>query len=361
MNTSYSLISQHQTNCIINEDRYGINANSSCQDRANFGNGQSWKRGISSLLGAILFWTTLTHSVLADEPKPVELVVLGIAQDAGFPQAGCFKSCCKNAWLHPELRRQVSCLGLIDHHWGQCWMFDCSPDFPFQLQTLTQKLRSKTNRSRPIDGIFLTHAHIGHYAGLIHLGREVMGTRQVPTYVMPRMKSFLKRNGPWSQLVELENIRLIDLVADEPISLNPRIQVKPFQVPHRDEFSETVGFEIIGPRKKVIYLPDIDKWSRWNESIEQMVESVDIAFLDGTFFENGEIPGRDMTTIPHPFVAESISRFSALDSNQRKKVNFIHFNHTNPVLQPDHPARRQIKNAGMQIATEGQTVNLSSR
>jgi len=309
----------------------------------------------------VLFCLNDTADGQTQKPKQsVELIVLGIAQDAGFPQAACQKSCCELAWKNPSLRRHVASLGLIDHATGQKWLFDCTPDFPQQLQVLHEQSSNKNVRSdAPIlDGIFLTHAHIGHYSGLIHLGREVMGAQQIKTYCMPRMKSFLSQNGPWNQLVKLENIRTIEMAAATPIKLNERIEVTPFVVPHRDEFSETVGFKIQGPSKSVLFLPDIDKWSRWDQSIEKMIESVDIAYLDGTFFENGEIPGRDMALIPHPFVSESIRRFSPLVETERKKIRFIHFNHTNPVLQSDNAATRKINQAGMAIAKEKETAKL---
>jgi pyrroloquinoline quinone biosynthesis protein B len=297
--------------------------------------------------------------------------VLGIAQDAGFPQAGCGKDCCKQAWADPTLRRRVASLGVIDHATGQRWLFDCTPDFPSQLRMLDERVNlntdptqlktdpNKSQRKTPaLDGIFLTHAHIGHYSGLIHLGREVMGASKVPTYTMPRMQKFLINNGPWSQLVKLENIDLKPIQADVEIRLNQRVTVTPFLVPHRDEFSETVGFKIKGPSRTVVFLPDIDKWSRWDRSIEKLIEQVDLAYLDGTFFENGEIPGRDMALIPHPFVAESINRFAALDETERKKVKFIHFNHTNPVLQAGNQSARDIERASMAIAVEGEVVEL---
>lgn len=209
-----------------------------------------------------------------------------------------------------------------------------------------------------LDGIFLTHAHIGHYTGLIHLGREVIGADRTPVYAMPRMQKFLEANGPWSQLVSQNNIALQKIEAGVTIQLNERITVTPFQVPHRDEFSETVGFKISGPNKTIVFLPDIDKWTRWEQKIEAVIRGCDVAFLDGTFFQNGEIPGRDMAQIPHPFVITSIQRFSALDQAERNKVHFIHFNHTNPVLQPNNAATNQIERAGMHVAVQGAIVEL---
>lgn len=307
----------------------------------------------------VTLWAILNNGVCFGEEstttKPVQLLVLGIAQDAGFPQAGCKKQCCAAAWKDPSLRRMVSCIAVIDHESGARWLFDCTPDFPHQLRLLNDIDPAESHTQ--LSGIFLTHAHIGHYTGLMHLGREAMGTNNVPVYAMPRMKNFLESNGPWSQLVKLENISLLPISSETPVNLGS-VTVTPFLVPHRDEYSETVGFRISGPNKTAIFLPDIDKWSRWDESIEKLIASADIAYLDGTFFSNGEIPGRDMSLIPHPFVSESIKRFSPLDETQRKKVRFIHLNHTNPSLQPSSKAVREIERAGMRVAVEGEVVDL---
>ena len=190
-----------------------------------------------------------------------------------------------------------------------------------------------------------------------------MGADGVPVYGTAKMNRFLAGNGPWDQLVKLQNIKLVDLVPDQPLQLNERISVTAFQVPHRDEYSDTVGFKIATPKKTVAYLPDIDKWSRWNRSIEDVVKSVDVALLDGTFFSDGEIPGRDMSLIPHPFVKESIARFASLESEIRNRIRFIHLNHTNPAIRSGsnpklNSAARQITNAGMGLAIQGEIIVL---
>lgn len=289
----------------------------------------------------------------ADDPY---IVVLGIAQDAGYPQAACKKECCQAVWLDPSRRRFVSSLAIVDPESKQRWLIDCTPSFPDQLQLLDQMAEPAGNPG--ITGVFLTHAHIGHYAGLIHLGREVIGSKSVPVHVMPRMKTFLQGNGPWSQLIRLNNIDLRPMDADRAIRLNQRISITPFIVPHRDEFSETVGFKIDGPRKSVLFIPDIDKWERWSRKIEDELKQVDVAYLDGTFYADGELPNRAMSQIPHPFIAESMGRFDRLPGGERKKVRFIHLNHTNPALRPDSLANKAIEKAGMQVAKQGERFNL---
>jgi len=209
-----------------------------------------------------------------------------------------------------------------------------------------------------ISGIFLTHAHIGHYTGLAHLGFEVMGANKIPVYAMPRMMNFLSDNGPWSQLVTKENIIIESLQDGVIIKINDKIKITPFLVPHRDEYSETVGFNISGPNKSVLFIPDIDKWDLWQKDIVAEIERNDYLFLDGTFFDGTELPGRNMSQIPHPFIVESMQLFENLSIEEKSKIHFIHFNHTNPLYQTGSKARKVLNNAGFQVAKQGQIINL---
>jgi len=310
----------------------------------------------SILAFGLIFHIWSCHSkkeIPTELPTPTTpfIQVLGIAQDAGFPQANCQKKCCENAWQDLSIRRKVSCLAVIDPTENKGWILDATPDFKDQLFALENAL---PNTKTELAGILLTHAHIGHYTGLMHLGREAMGAKEVPVFAMPRLKNYLENNGPWSQLTHLKNIELKTLKNDSTIVLNKNIKVTPLQVPHRDEFSETVGFIVETNEKKALFIPDIDKWHLWKRNILTLIQSVDIAYLDGTFFKNGEIPGRDMSQIPHPFMEESMQFFEQLDINDKAKVQFIHFNHTNPVLQMESEARKEVFRKGFKIAVEGE-------
>jgi pyrroloquinoline quinone biosynthesis protein B len=289
-------------------------------------------------------------ATLSVQSQSVVLKVLGTAQDAGYPQAACQKECCKYVWPVKTDHIQVSCMGIVDKKSNQSWIIDATPDFPQQLYEL--------EKEAPLTGIFLTHAHIGHYTGLIYLGREVMGADNIPVHAMPRMTDFLGGNGPWSQLVKLNNIALKPLKADSTIVLTSQLKVTPLQVPHRDEFSETVGYLIESKNKSALFIPDIDKWHLWDRDIVTLIKQVDYALLDATFFANGEIPNRDMSEIPHPFVEESMQLFSQLSDMDKAKVYFIHFNHTNPLLQKGSIAQKEVLGAGFNIAEEGMILGL---
>ena len=284
------------------------------------------------------------------------LVILGIAQDGGYPQAGTKES---DAWDDLSLRRQVVCLGIVDPTTSQRWMIDATPDFKEQLHSLDI---IAPNPKRPgLAGIFLTHAHIGHYTGLMNLGREVMGAKNVPVYAMPRMYDFIQYNGPWDLLVRLNNIALHKIKEDSLIQLNENFSIKPILVPHRAEYTETVGYIIYGPNKKALFIPDIDKWKdldNWGVKIEDLIAEVDFAFLDGTFYEEGEIPGRLMSEIPHPFIEESISRFENLPKSEKDKIYFIHLNRSNPAIKLNSAEEKNISEKGFHVAHQMQRVTL---
>ncbi len=284
------------------------------------------------------------------------IVILGIAQDAGYPQSACEKECCKAFWEGKETKKLVSCLGIVDRSANQIWMLDATPDFKEQLKLLKEFQTDKSTQL--IDGIFITHAHIGHYTGLMDLGREAIGSDKTPVYAMPRMKSFLQNNGPWSQLVNLNNIVFNDLKNESTVQLNDNINITPFLVPHRDEFSETVGYKISGPKKSAIFIPDIDKWNQWDKDITQEIAKIDYAFLDGTFYKNGELPNRDMSLIPHPFIEESIQTFSKMEQIEKAKIFFIHFNHTNPLLKSNAKELKELQEKGLNIANEKQIFGI---
>ncbi|NNC85854.1 MAG: MBL fold metallo-hydrolase, partial [Bacteroidia bacterium] len=258
------------------------------------------------------------------------IIVLGTAQDAGSPHMNCRKDCCISLWDDANKKTNVVSLAIYDHELNQNWLFEATPDIAIQLN----ELKELTNDDSHLpSGVFLTHAHIGHYTGLQFFGKEAMGANEMPVYAMPNMKSYLESNGPWSQLVTQKNIQLNALQEDSVHSISKNLKVKPVLVPHRDEYSETVGYYIFFKKKTILFIPDIDKWQKWNKNISDEIKQVDYAFVDATFYNTNELPNRDMSEIPHPFVVESMELFDELPIEEKKKVYFIHLNHSNPLLK----------------------------
>ena len=295
----------------------------------------------------ILLFAFISNLLTAqDDPF---IYVLGVVQDAGYPQAGCYRPHCLPGWENAELRQGATSLAVVDPVANSKYLFEATPHLPEQLYNLE---RIAPDRRYSLGGIFLTHAHIGHYTGLMFFGFESMNADSLPVYAMPRMTEYLGTNGPWSQLVTMNNIVLQELKDQQSVKLS-NVTVTPMLVPHRDEFSETVGYQIGGPNKTALFIPDINKWQIWDRSIIEEIRAVDYALVDATFFDGNELPGRNIADIPHPFVVESMELFEELAAGDKAKVWFIHLNHSNPLLNRESTAFQQVTDRGFNVAREG--------
>ena len=300
-----------------------------------------------------------------DEPKPrFEVIVLGRAQDGGLPHLGCERGCCVQARRTGRLETPA-CLGVRDLESGALIMLEASPAIETQV-ALLHELTGTTDRGRrPVDGILLTHAHIGHYAGLVQLGREVASTKSVPVWSTPRFAGFLRENGPWSQLVKLGQIELMEIspgttdgktapVAFEPL---PGLEVEAFLVPHRDEFSDTVAYKLHGPRKTILFCPDVDRWDAHDGLLESLLDGVDVAYVDATFYDGRELPGRNILEVPHPPMIRTMELLEEVGRESPGRVRFIHLNHTNPALN-DQNLQDEIRGKGFPVAEVGERTKI---
>ena len=301
------------------------------------------------IIGRYIVVLLISFNLTAQEKESkIFLHILGTVQDGGSPHLGCKKDCCLNLSEQDKKIRKVTSLEIFDQIKNESILFEATPDIIYQWNSLYSTPK----------GIFLTHAHIGHYSGLIHLGKEALGAKGILVYAMPKMSFFLKENGPWSQLVKLNNIKLVNLSNNIAVTVLEKIKVTPFLVPHRDEFSETVGYKIEGPSKSILFIPDIDKWLLWNRNLIDLLKTVDLAFIDGTFFNAKEVNYRPISEIPHPLVEETIEFLSDQKESIKNKVYFIHMNHTNPLLNPKSKESKWVLGQGFRIAQIGQVFKL---
>jgi pyrroloquinoline quinone biosynthesis protein B len=293
---------------------------------------------------------------------PPRVVVLGIAQDGGMPQAGCDCAHCSAARKNPALVRHVASLAIHFPRTGHVDLIDATPDLPAQIEaihTFRPYPHGKVDRA-PVDGILLTHAHIGHYLGLAHLGFESLNTQGIPVWASPRMAAYLRANGPWSQLVRLSNIALREFQPDQRFDLEEKVSIQPIQVPHRDEYSDTMGFVIRGPSRTLLYVPDTDSWTAWPKPLTDVLrdERIDVALLDGTFYSPDELPDRDVTRIKHPLITATMDLLEPLVKAGKVRVLFTHLNHSNPAFEKDGAARKAIEARGFGVAEEGMAIGL---
>ncbi|MCH7493949.1 pyrroloquinoline quinone biosynthesis protein PqqB [bacterium] len=266
-------------------------------------------------------------------------VVLGVAQDGGHPHPGCRGECCRAAWEDPALGHRVACLGLVAE--GRGWLVDATPDLPRQARALEEA-------GGALEGILLTHGHMGHTLGLGYLGPEAMNAAGLPVWALPRLAASLA-GRPGMAVRRME--------AGAAVALAAGLAATPLVVPHRGP-TETAAFVVRGPGGALLWAPDTDGWEGWKPSLEEAVAQVDIAYLDGTFFAAGELAGREPSDVPHPLVEETLRRLAEWSPRERAKVRFVHHNHTNPLLVEGAPAAALVAAAGAGVAREGERLGL---
>ena len=278
----------------------------------------------------------------------VEVLLLGAAQDAGRPQSGCSCDNCITARQDPQQAEFPASIAIIHHGEKRFWIVDATPAFPAQLEMVKEFTKGYEFR-----GIFITHAHMGHYTGLMFLGKEVMNSREVPVYVSDSVGKFLSGNAPWSQLIEQRNIVLHAIEEEQPVQIAPNISVAGYFVPHRDEFADTFSFVIRGPNRSLFYCPDIDRWELWKHDLKTFLTDVDIALIDGTFYSADELPKDRISKVPHPTVMSSCELLEGM----KEKVTFIHMNHTN-LLYKEGKEKTRVLESGFEVGRRGQSWEL---
>jgi pyrroloquinoline quinone biosynthesis protein B len=296
--------------------------------------------------------TSLIISISANSQSEY-IYILGNTQDAGLPHIGCQHPFCEDNFNVYEEHYTTS-IAVVNSDLKKYILFEATPDITFQLNNLKQNIFYDFLLP---ESIYITHAHIGHYSGLMYFGREALGAKNLMVRVLPRMSNFLQNNGPWSQLVDINNIKISEINFGSSTKELTNIYITPFQVPHRDEYSETAGYIIKGKNKKALFIPDIDKWEKWDRDISEIAKEFDFLLIDATFYDSKEI-NRDISEIPHPLVTETIDLLSGLSIENRNKVYFIHMNHTNMMLDPDSELSRLVLSKGFNIARLGQKLYL---
>ena len=281
------------------------------------------------------------------------IYILGNTQDAGLPHIGCQHPFCEDNFNVYEEHYTTS-IAVVNSDLKKYILFEATPDITFQLNNLKKNIFDEFLLP---ESIYITHAHIGHYTGLMYFGREALGSKDLLVKVLPRMSNFLQNNGPWSQLVDINNIKIKEINFGLSTNELNNIQITPVQVPHRDEYSETAGYIIKGKNKKALFIPDIDKWEKWDRDLSQLAQEFDFLLIDATFYDSKEI-NRDISEIPHPLVTETMDLLSGLNIENRNKVYFIHMNHTNMMLDPNSKLSKLVTSKGFNIARLGQKLYL---
>eukprot|EP00898_Chlorokybus_atmophyticus_P006061 jgi/Chlat1/6456/Chrsp45S06050 len=257
--------------------------------------------------------------------------------------------------------RHPPSLGVIDTD-GGLHIIDVTRALAHQLHTLMQVAGSPFDVGR-LKSVWLTHAHVGHVDGVGLLGKEAMDARALSVHCSDSVAELFRATPAWNQLLLDERVRLAPVPTQAGVDDALITGVK---VPHRAELSDTHAYVVSGVKKQLLYLPDHDSWREtlsaagcdegdvrgWLKKL-----GVDVAVIDGTFFDVKELPSGRQSTVPHPPVCETLKLLGTRQQGDSRVV-FTHFNHTNPLLGGHIEARRCVEEAGWEIGEEGMTFVL---
>jgi pyrroloquinoline quinone biosynthesis protein B len=269
------------------------------------------------------------------------ILVLGSGQDGGSPQLG------HTSGVGPN--RTASSVAVISPD-GAIVLLDASPDIRQQTISLMTSEVFPTDRSTPFDAVALTHAHMGHYAGLVHLGNESGDAKGVSLLATGKMHTFLRSNQPWRMLYQRGNV-VPDTFGLGAIRIDERMTIDALAVPHRAEFTDTVAISVrIDDAPWFMYLPDIDAWADW-PGAEAAISEHALCLLDATFSDPDELPGRSIADIKHPLVTDTVERFSHLTGSTQ--IVLGHINHSNSLADIESEIAVRTRAAGFAVAHDG--------
>jgi|TARA_B100001741_G_C16551229_1_gene599492 pyrroloquinoline quinone biosynthesis protein B len=291
----------------------------------------------------------------------VRVVVLGISQDGGFPQAGCNLDCCQSVKNNPSLTKHPVSMGIIGSD-GSKHLIEATRDLAWQLNLWDSVESNETLLS----SLWITHAHHGHIDGLGLFGKEVINAKKLNVHCSESLSKLIKRTPNWNLLVESENIVINSFINSISYTPSPNcgFEIKPIKIPHRAELSDMHAFLIIGPNKNLLFLPDHDTWESTLKFVNMRTirdwfkaESIDFALIDGTFWSSNELVGRNQKNVPHPTVSETLK----LIGNKKFEdpvIKFTHLNHTNPLNNKSSNEFLEVKKMGWSVAEEGEIFKI---
>ena len=268
----------------------------------------------------------------------LKVEVLGNVQDGGVPHLGCSCDVCESARGDCSERRYVGALMVKENDRedsGQ-YLIDATPDIKYQID------------GKFLDGVFISHGHLGHINGLPFFGTECLDTEHLPIYCTAEMRQYIMNNDPFRLMVDRNQIELNEVNNNDSVEIRGG-EIEFRNVLHRYVNTDTTSFMIKGEDRKLYYLSDIDEWT---EEAANSVKEADIALVDGTFWSKEEIDRFE--EVPHPPIKQTMDKMEDWDT----EIIFTHLNHTNPALREDTEERKELEERGFKVAEKGMEIEL---
>ena len=298
------------------------------------------------------------------------VTVLGSGSNGGVPQWDC---CCKNCTQARTIPGQSRTRSSVSVSVGgtQLVLFDATPDIKFQLEMnrLTPKPdEAKNGRQCRIEAVFLTHGHGDHIIGVSEFSTGKGFA--IPVYAPPDLIEFMFGSRDRSNFfgnigrLAMDYVDPIGLKEEKIVEPLPGLKISGFKIEHTDRLddgshfpSSTYGYEIQTDEARFVYTPDIGSLS---DEVLTRIEGADLFMLDASFWWNDElsrISGLAKTSydLGHVPVEESVE---ILRGKGIGRVIYTHLNHTNPLMDPEHPATSILEKRGFETAFDGMRIKV---
>lgn len=307
----------------------------------------------------------------------LRIIVLGSAAGGGFPQWNANSEACKRARRGEIPSRSQSSLAVTGdgRHW---FLLNASPDLRQQINDNVALHPRDGIRGSPIAGVVLTNADVDHVAGLLTL-REA---QPLTLYGTERVLGALAANSIFDVL-DRAIVKRVAMQIGRPFrAVTPGgadvcLEIEAFAVPGKvaryledadagpgfgSRDGDTVGLRVASAqsRESFFYIPGC---AAITPDLADRLRGAALVFFDGTLFTDDEMivrgegakTGARMGHISMSGPDGTMATFAGLDVRRRV---FIHVNNTNPALLEDTPERRQVADAGWEVAWDGMEIEL---
>jgi pyrroloquinoline quinone biosynthesis protein B len=295
--------------------------------------------------------------------------VLGSAAGGGFPQWNCGCVNCvrvrqKGTQAMSRTQAQLA-VTADDSSW---FLLNASPDLRQQILATPELAPAAGERGSPIAGVVLTSADVDAVVGLLHLREfhpfrvySTSGVRRILTETNSMFR-VLERSKPPVEWRDLEIGKKIPL--DERSELACTAVALDGSYPDYVEASlrkrlpkdeAVIGLVVTCGGKSMFFAPGLPgATAAW----KKQAAASDLVFLDSTFWSDDELiairgSGKTAREMGHPPLSGSGGLIEELRLETRPRKVSIHINNTNPILDEESPERREMKNAGWEIAYDG--------
>lgn len=293
--------------------------------------------------------------------------ILGAAAGGGFPQWNCRCSNCRRLRQGsfqgtPRTQAQLA-FTAGDCNW---YLVNASPDLRAQIEATPDLQPREGQRHSPVRAVILTCAELDQVLGLLLL-RESQTLRVYATSAVRRI--LLEDNSMFGMLQRYPGqVSWCDVLPGEPLEIDPRIRCTPLAVPGGYPFyvgksrleQSRAGQAVLAlllessEGGKLAYFPGAP---RVEEAWLPLMEQSDVLLFDGTFWTDDELievqgSGRTARQMGHLPVSGAGGALDRLARLRHPRKLFIHVNNTNPMLDEESPAYRQVRDAGWDVARD---------